>query len=204
MDLLLKSIIAMVVIIGIIFVAYFAISSTHTEYLTRSEAVSQVVDYLQNSNQGAVVNITNATESTSPGSWDVVATVITNATKQCPSYLAYYFDYPRYGFVNGTQTIYTSGCKVYGYNKSRTYIIGSYPVAITMVHLLNLSVVNKFSGEYGANVVVSAYYNKTSNVGGQEYNNTWTIRYSAPEASNSLYIVISQLNGTYIASYNST
>jgi len=200
MDLLSKAILAAVVIVVIIFAGYFALSHvSFGQQVSQTEAESLVLHDLQNSNPGAIINITNVTPSQYAGSWHIVSSVVENATSPCPSYYIYSFDYPKYGFVYRVDNTYTSNCTIYGIIPGKSYTISSYPTAITESYISNISVIKAFVGKYGfGNVVVKAlYYNYTSYLG-VNYTGVWSVEYSAPGTNQTVSALISQVNGTLI------
>jgi hypothetical protein len=201
MDLLSKAIIAAVIIVIIIFAGYFAISHvSFGQQVTEAQATSLVLHDLQNSNPSAVINITNVTPSQFPGSWHILASIVTNATSPCPTYLIYSFDYPKYGFVSTVDNIYTSNCTVHGITPGKGYIIGAYPMAITESYLKNVSVVNNFISRYGFNnvVVTATYYNSTT-FSGESYHGVWLVDYTAPNSNQTVEVLLSQVNGTVLS-----
>lgn len=205
MDLLSKAAAAAVIIVVVIFAGYFAISHvSFGQQVTEAQATSLVLHDLQNSNPGAIINITNVTASQYSGSWHVVASIVTNATSPCPSYYIYSFDYPKYGFVYRVENTYTSNCVVYGTGSQSGYAIGSYPVAITDSYDLNLSIVSGFIGKYGlANVAVHATYYNTTVFYGKSYHGVWIVNYTAPSSGQYVEVLLSQLNGTALSTYGS-
>jgi hypothetical protein len=145
------------------------------------------------------------TPSQFSGSWHIVASVIKNPTRPCPSYYVYSFDYPQYGFVNRTESVYTEGCTIYGMIANKSYIIGSYPVAIARSYSLGTANVSNFVESVGYNntVVHAVYYNQTY-VDGAEYSSVWIVNYSSPASNKNVYSVISQIDGNFITAYNLT
>ncbi len=201
MDLFSKTIAAAVVLVIIIFIGYFAAS--HVSFgsqVTEAQAEALVMHDLQNSNPGAVINVTNSTPSQYQGSWHIVTSVVLNATSPCPSYSIYSFDYPKYGFVYRVDNTYTDNCVVYGIAPGRGYVIGSYPVAITESYARNVSAVTGFVSRYGfGNVSVHATYYNSTVFYGTRYSDVWLVGYTAPKTNESVDVLLSQLNGTVLS-----
>lgn len=201
MDLLSKTVIVAVAMVVIIFAGYFTLSHvSFGQQVSEAQASSLVFHDLQNSNPGAIINISNVTASTYAGSWHIVTSVITNSTSPCPSYFIYSFDYPKYGFVYRVDNTYTSNCNVYGITPGKAFDVGSYPVAITESYDQNVSAVRNFVSKYGFdNVVVTAsYYNSTS-FNGTNYSGVWLVSYAAANSNQTVEVLLSQVNGTVLS-----
>ena len=203
MDLLSRTIIAMIIVIAVIVVIYYA--SQHVfpgGMVTKEQAASLVQSYLANHNPNAVVNVTNITPSQFAGSWHIVVSFINNPTRACPSYFIYSFDYPKYGFVNRTEYVYTQNCTISGLIANQSYVIGSYPVAIARSTSLNTSNVTSYLRLYGYNntVVTATYYNATEAISGRNYSKVWVVNYNSQIANRSVYNIIAQVNGNLLAS----
>ena len=199
MDLFSKAVIFALVLIVVMFSIYQIESSARpASQVSAQQADSLVLHYLENTIPNSTINITNTTPSQYPGSWHITTSVITNYTSPCPSYLIYSFDYPKYGFVFRVDNTYTSRCQIYG-TKSGNTLVGSYPVAITLSYLDNISTVKSFISKYGfSNVKVNAlYYNSTTYIG-KKYSNVWMIDYTYPNATKNVSVLISQINGTVL------
>jgi hypothetical protein len=206
MDILARTLLALVAIVLVFFAIYYA--SSHylpSSGVTEQQAVTQVQSFLQNNNPDSIINLTNVTPSEYPGSWHIEASVIRYPTSPCPSYYVYSFDYPKYGFVNRTESLYTANCTIYGLIPGTSYIIGSYPVAIARSYALNTSSVLMFvqTVGYDNTVVHATYYNQTY-LQGANYSKVWIVNYSSPDTNKNVYSVISQTNGTFITTYNIT
>jgi len=202
MGLLSRAVIAVVIIVIILALVYLAVKyfgiGTH---VTEAQAVSLVVSDIQNSNPGALINVTNVTASQFPGSWHILMSVVLNATSPCPSYYIYSFDYPKYGFVYRVENNYTSNCVVYGLIQNKSYIIASFPVAIVRAYSFNAS--KSFISTYGyQNVSAKAsFYNKLL-IKGINYTNVWEVIYNAPNANHTEYVFLTQSGGNLIANYS--
>lgn len=206
MDLLGKAVIAAVILAIIIVGAYIGLQKiTPQTSITQYQAASLVNADLQNVYPGAAVNITNVTPSAYPGSWHVTASIVLNATRPCPTYLVYSFDYPKYGFVYTIENRYTQGCVIYGMQNSSNYLITSPPVAIARSYNLGIPSVTSFVSKYGYDSVhVTAQSYKMMELFSTNYTNLWVVNYSAPAANYSLYVAISQAGGTKLLNYTVT
>lgn len=207
MDLMSKTAIVVIVLMAIIFLVFYLESNGAfgTQQITQSEATTLVYHDLQNSFQGAVINITNVTPSQYSGSWHIVAAVIQNATSPCPSYSVYSFDYPKYNFVYKTENIYTENCVIYENQNNQNNIIGSYPAAITKSYDSNITLVKNFVYKFGfSNVTVKAQYFKSLEYAGKPYTDVWRINYTSNQTNNTTSVLLYENNGTIIKAYNET
>lgn len=204
MDLLMRSIVAVIIIIVAIGALFFLVSSgVFAQQVTQGQAQTLVLSDIQNSNPGAIVNITNVTTSQYAGSWHILASVILNATSPCPSYFIYSFDYPKYGFVSRIENTYTDNCAIYGQGNSS--IIGSSSAAITRSYDINASRIMQFIRQYGyTSVITHAMYQSSVNYLGRDYTNVWIVNYTAPNTNSSVTALITQANGSVIGVYGQT
>ncbi|MGC9099362.1 MAG: hypothetical protein ACP5HW_02325 [Candidatus Micrarchaeia archaeon] len=202
MDLLEKSIIAVVVLVAIFGIIYYLIVHFGiSQSVTESQAVSLVLSDIKNTNPNAVVNVTNVTPSQFPGSWHILLTVIYNATSPCPSFYALSFDYPKYGFVSRVENNYTSNCIVHGLANNPNYIIAAAPVAITRIY--SFPAAQEYIHRFGySNVSASALFYKNASVLGKNYTSVWEVTYTSPTASYSEKFYITQVGGNLIANYS--
>ncbi len=206
MDLLSKAVIIAIILVVAIVGAYYAFQKVFSQStVTEQQAATLVTNYLQSHNPDAVINITNVTPSQFAGSWHIVASFINNPTTPCPTYLIYSFDYPKYGFVNRTETIYTTNCTVNGLVNGNNYTIGSYPVAIVRSYSLKNPSITSYVNLAGySNVAVHAIYYSKFPLQGANYTKVWVVNYSAITSNQSLYAGISQVNGSLMFIYNRT
>jgi len=202
-DLLTKVVISAVLLAIVVVAAYFAIVRFNSApQITEQQAVALVKSDISNAYPTAYANITNVSPSIFPGSWHIIVSIVFNSTKPCPSYYVWSFDYPKYGFVNRVDNIYTSNCTVYGMLQNKSYILASAPVAIASSYNMGLPSITGFVHKYGyANTVVHAtFYNSTSLMG-RNYTKAWLINYSATNANYSEYVLISQIGGKLLLNY---
>ncbi len=205
MELLAKTVVSAVVVVVLLLVIYYALQSTILSHVTEQQAASLVTADLQGEYPGAIVNITNETASNYTGSWDITTSVVLNATSPCPSYYAYTFDYPKFGFVYLVQNNYTQGCRIYGLQKNSTFILSSFPAAITRSYTLGIPSVLSFVDQFGFhNVSVSSHFYQSTSIAGMNYTNAWLVRYSYPGANHTVSVLLSEVNGTLLSAYNSS
>lgn len=208
MDLLTKSIMAVVILVLVVFLGFYFAKQINLgqPQMTREQAVSFVLNDFNNNMPDSIINITNVTPSQYPGSWHIVASVITNATTPCPSYFIYSFDYPKFGFVYRVDNIYTDRCTIYGFSENKTNIITSYPVAITRSYNLNLTSVRNLVNKYGYDSIkVNATFYNAITLSGQNYTKVWIVAYgSRLDPINYTYVVLSQAGGNLLLSFNRT
>ncbi len=203
MNLLSKTFLIAVIIIAALIAVRFALSNV-PQHIAVAAAVSNVTSYIEASYPGSIVNITSINASQYPGSWHIIASVVVNATKACPSYMVYSFDYPQYGFVSRLENNYTENCIVNGVQYGKEYVITSYPIAIAWSYS-HISEARSFVQNYGyKNVSVSASYFSTTTLGGQNFTKLWLVKYASQQPSNVLEIGLSQINGTLLYLSNSS
>ncbi|MDE1762582.1 MAG: hypothetical protein KGH78_05360, partial [Candidatus Micrarchaeota archaeon] len=139
------------------------------------------------------------------GSWHIVASVTINSTSPCPTYAAYSFDYPKYGFVYRVDNLYTSNCVVYGLEQNSSYLIASAPVAIARSYGLGNANITAFVGKYGfKNVVVRASFAQSLITSYTTYNNVWVVNYTAPGTPAYVFAAITQKGGNLITAYTAS
>ena len=203
MDLLLKSVIAAIIVVAILAVAYTVLKSISAKGVSESTAVSLVVNDLQRSFPGAIINVTNVSPSTYPGSWHIVLALTLNATRPCPTYEVLSYDYPIYGFVSRNVNLYTQNCVIYGFLQNKSYILAAAPVAIARSYNMSIPSVTNFVNKYGySNINVTAAYYSKLNLLGKNYTNIWMVSYSSPLANKSINIILSQVGGNLLFNYS--
>lgn len=206
MDLLLKVIIAALIIGLVIGAGYLLLKGIEVGQITQQQAAALVLNDLNTNNYGAIINITNVTPSTYSGSWHIIASIVTNATSPCPNYETLSFDYPAFHFQNTSGIIYTSGCVIHGLEQNKSYIIGSYPVAIVRSYNLQLPIITNFVSLFGySNIRVHATFYPTLNYSNQtKFNDVWLVNYSAPGTGYYEYVILSQVGGNPLLNYTVT
>ncbi|MGC8662430.1 MAG: hypothetical protein ACP5RT_01440 [Candidatus Micrarchaeia archaeon] len=202
MDLLSRSVIAVVLLIIVLFAIYYLIAHYGvSSEITKEQAVSLVLSDIKNSNPSLVVNVTNVTPSQFAGSWHISFTIIANATSPCPNFYSVSFDYPRYRFVPTLENNYTNNCIIDGFSNNSNYILASYPAAITRVY--SFVAAQNYINRFGfSNISTSATFYKNASILGKNYTNVWKILYTSPKASYSEDFYITQIGGHLIANYS--
>ena len=203
MDLLYKSIIAAVLVAIVLIGAYTLFTRIgSSSSVSPVQAEQLILKDIKSNYPDAAVNIINLTNSTVPGSYYVTASVVINASRACPSYSIYTFEYPAYGFVYRTQNQYTGNCVVYGLNRTN-YLIASSPVAITRATSVSPDA-QSFITKFGyPNVVVDASFMSryVDPISTSVYSNVWLVNYTSSYANYTVSALISQLNGTLLYEY---
>jgi hypothetical protein len=138
------------VIIIVILVAVSYLSGGVSVQLPKTQAVIDVTNYFKQFYPNSIVNVTNVTltpSATNPGNWSILAHVIINGTRACPSDFEDVFTYPAFGIVNNTQNTYSSGSSTHCMVNGST--IGSATMAIAWAYSkLNVSQVHAFISRY--------------------------------------------------------
>ncbi len=209
MELLTRVVVFAVILIAVLLAAYFiVVSLVPSGGVTEQQALNQVRIYELSKYPYANITSTNATALSTPGNWKIVIGIVLNFTSPCPSYFSDTFDYPQYFPVDRNQTIYTRpNCTIVGVSSSSVpYSLYNPSVAVTRAYTFNIPEVNAFIRTYGFdNVSVSShFYNGAVNLNGLNFSNIYLVKYSAPSASNKVYVVLSQMDGSLLGTYNVT
>lgn len=205
MELLLRMLIVIAVVVVVLLGVYYALQSSFFQHVTKQQAESLVTADLQRLYPNSAINITNDTASTYSGSWHIAVSVVLNATSPCPSFFVYTFDYPQFGFVYRVQNTYTNNCVIYGLSQNKTFIVSSYPVAITKSYVLGVPSIRNYLNSQGfGSVTVTARFFSSTAILGTNYTNVWLVKYSSTKATYSVYALLSQVNGTLLRTYNLT
>ncbi|MGC8568328.1 MAG: hypothetical protein ACP5LP_03975 [Candidatus Micrarchaeia archaeon] len=202
MDLLAKSIIAVVAIIIVLSIVYYLVEHFGIGgQVTEQQAINLVLSDMENSSPNAQITITNVSPSQYPGSWHIIMSVVYNATSPCPDFYSYSFDYPKFGFVYRIEDNYTSSCVVHGLSNNSNYIIAASPVAITRVY--SFPSAQSYIEKFGySNITANAEFLTNASIMGKNYTNVWVVKYSSPKSNYSEVFYISQIGGTLIANYS--
>jgi hypothetical protein len=205
MDLLTKvavAVVALVVIAGIGFYVY-SFFSARSAAPTELEAEQNVTRDLMLHNPNADVRIINVTPSAlKSGSWDIVVSVVYNATRPCPILFIESFDYPlslsptpinNYTEFRNTTS---KGCLIHGSPSEPSYVtdyvISSPYAAIAESYSSGIAPVVNYVMDYGYSST-----NVTANIS----DNVWLIRYKAPAANYSQFVELSPSSGLIIGNY---
>src|SRR5271157_5012392 len=125
--------VAMIALIVIAIASAAFLLSTHaiSPNLTAPQAVQYVLSDMRASNPSANISVINVSPSTlKQGSWDVVLSVVYNASTPCPTLFIEGFDYPATGLVPSVDNLYTSHCVISGISIAPSYVISSPYIAI--------------------------------------------------------------------------
>jgi hypothetical protein len=199
------AVVAILVMGGLI----FAFHKTASTKVTAQSAQALVVNDIKAQNPNANVSVISVSNSTiSASSWQVVASVIYNGSKPCPTLFIDIFDYPAFGLQNYTDNLYSSGgqraCVINGFSNAPSYVISSPEIAIARSYTSNNLNITSYVGTYGYNNTnVGARFLTQSSSANLTYSNAWLVRYNAPNAKYSLYAVLDQ-NWTISETYNSS
>ncbi|MDE1868738.1 MAG: hypothetical protein KGH60_02110 [Candidatus Micrarchaeota archaeon] len=207
MDLFTK--VGIVVIVLIIIAAVIFVVASHTNgggNISSSMAQSLVVNDIKSASPNANITVVSVTPSTlESGSWSIVLAVAYNATRPCPTLSIEGFDYPATGLVPSVDSVYTSGCVIYGISQAPSYVISSPLIAIARSYNQSSSPAQGYVSTFGYNsTAVSARYYATLNSNvtplNSDYYNVWLVNYTARYAKYSLY-VLTDSSGHIIANY---
>jgi hypothetical protein len=203
------AVIAVLIIAAVGAVYYFVIAPKVQKTLTASQAEQFVINDLKSGSPSANITVINVSNSTlKKGSYNIVLSIVYNATRPCPTLFIEAFDYPATGLVPSIDNLYTKDCIIYGISDAPSYVISSPEIAIARSY--NQSVnhginqVTYYVSDYGYNntAVTAQYYpylNNTQTNLGKSYYNVWLVRYKAAAANFSVYTVIG--NSTVLANY---
>ncbi len=210
MDLILKSALIAVVLIVIAAGAFLLFQKSVQHQLTSKDAINLVISDLQAKNPNATITLVSLSNSTiEKNSWNIVVSVVYNATRPCPTLLIEDFDYPATGLSPSTENIYTTKCELLNYaSGAPSYVISSPEIAIVNSYDSNYSTIRSFVNRYGynnTNVYARFFQNLQSNYThlGANYSNIWLVEYTSSAANHSAYVLMSQ-SGRIIGAYNST
>ncbi len=195
-------VIVIAVVAGLLFIVFNR--QVTTGPVTEAQAEQLVLSDVNATNPGALVTIINASPSTlESGSWNIVLSVVYNATRACPTLSIEDFDYPATGLSGATINNYTSNCIIYGISSAPSYVISSPYIAIARSY--NSTIAKNYVTTYGySNTQVHARFysslNSTSTPLNQTLASVWIINYSATPASFNQYFVLS-LSGAVLGNY---
>jgi len=217
MDLIGRVAIVVVVLIVVFSGAFLLIKhNSQSSQLSQQQAEQLVLSDAQKSNPQANITVISATNAS--GSYNIVLSVVYNATKPCPTLFIEGFNVQLTGgntlagLAPSTYNEYISNCTLINSNNasSTKYLVSSPEAAIVKSYDLHLPQINDYVNQYGyANTSVTAslysYMNNNETHLAQSYYNVWLIRYRASNANFSVYAVESFDNGTVVGNFtNST
>jgi len=196
MDLVERVAIVVVLLIIVFSAAFLIFRHNNQQQFTSAEAVQFVINDLKAANPSANITVINVSNSTlKQGSFNIVLSIVYNATKPCPTLFIEGFDYPATGLVPSLDNLYTSKCVVYGLSDAPSYVISSPEIAIVRSYTDNVSQINNYVNTFGySNTFVTAkfynYLNNTNTHLAQSLYNVWLVRYRATNANYSVYAVV--------------
>jgi len=208
MDLFLKVgviVVVLIVIAGLGFIVFqHAKGSTA---VTSGQAVQFVKSDLIEMNPSANITVINVSQSRlQAGSWDIVLSIVYNATRPCPTLLIQGFDYPATGLVPSLDNLYTTKCVIYGMSDAPSYVISSPVIATARSYNESPTSVSTYVSTYGYNntVVHSKFYtmlNSSVTGSSKNFTNVWLVNYTASGVGYSEYLIMDS-SGTVVANYS--
>lgn len=207
MDLLGRVAIIVLVVIVAATVAFMLIGPVFSGPLTSQQAVQLVLKDMRNSTPDANISVITVQPSTlKTGSWNIVLSVVYNASKPCPTLFIETFDYPALGFVPSVDNLYTSHCVIYGISTAPSYVISSPYIAIARSYNQSFAPVTSYVKTFGYNntVVHARFLSQGGNATplNGNFTSVWLVNYTAKNAPYSEYVVMSS-SGTIVANYTS-
>jgi hypothetical protein len=208
MDLIAKVAIIVVLLIVISSAAFILFQHSKQTTFTSAQAVSYVTNDLKASNPSANITVINVSNSTlEMGSYNVVLSIVYNATRPCPTLFIEGFDYPATGLVPSVDNLYTKNCVIYGLSSAPSYVISSPEIAIARSYNQNITQITEYVNNFGYNhtVVTAKFYpdlNNTQTHLSQSFYNVWLVRYRATDANFSVYAVMDS-SGAVAGNYTS-
>ena len=202
--------IVVVVIVAILAAVKF-LGHGSAQQASVAQAISNITMEIASSYPGASFNITNVSLDKASGGWQIVASILTNSTKPCPSYFVESYVFPEYATNPRTLNNYTSDCNVGGLQADIPYSISSAPVATALSYnkTVDIPAVQSFVSRYGyRNVSVSSKYFNSTVFNGYNFTDVWIVTYTY--ASNTLSvllnrtIVLGRINGSNVPVFSST
>jgi len=207
MELLAKAgIMAVIIVILALALALLLVQPISVQPVNALQAEQIVLSDLRAQNPNAIISVINVSQSSlKAGSWEVVVTVVYNATRPCPTLFLESFNYPAVTLVPSVVNLYTQACQVYGLTNAPSYIISSPYVAITRSFNLANTIITDYVGAYGYNstVVHAKFYaalNGTSTPLNETFYNLWLVNYTTPNANYSVIALLNQ-SGSLAAVY---
>ena len=177
--------------------------------LTQGQAQSLVLNDIKSQNPAATVAVVSVYPSTlTNNSWNIVSSVVYNATKPCPTLFIQSYDYPATGLQPSTDNLYTRGCVIYGLSTAPTYVISSPYIAIARASSSNsIAVTNYVANTNPVYAYATFYANLSASITAltncsacnKSFSNVWLVNYTGNSPSN-LYVVLGQ-SGMIVANY---
>ncbi len=215
MDLLAKVGVLIVVLIIIFSAGFLLFVHPSRSQLTQAQAEQTVLTDIKTLNPNATVSIVAASASKQyNGSWDIVLSVVYNATRPCPSLSIQEYDYPALGLsgtpVTDNQYSGVSGghCVIYGLSSAPTYVISSPEIAIARSYNASPPELVAFVNMYGYNDI-NAYASFFANMSpsttplNATFSNVWLVNYTSPLSPTREYVILGQ-SGQILGNYTET
>jgi hypothetical protein len=173
---------------------------------TSQQAVQYVIRDMRANNPRANITVINVSSSTlKSGSWNIVLSVVYNASRPCPTLFIEGFDYPATNLVPSVDNLYTAHCVIYGVSDAPSYVISSPYIAIAMSYNQSPAAIRSYVDTFGYNNTrVAAKFFPTMSSGatpaGRNFTSVWLINYTANDATYSEYAVMGS-SGLMLANY---
>lgn len=195
---LLEKVAVVVVLVIIVFSAGFVLL-THTTKTTRTskQAEEVVINDLKSSNPDANITVINVSNSTiENGSYNIVLSIVYNATRPCPTLFIDEFDYPATGLVPSVDNLYTKDCVIHGLSYAPSFVVSSPEIAIAeSYNQTSVPQITNYVSTFGYNntnvyAKFYPYLNENDTNLGQSYYNVWLVTYKATNANYSVVAVL--------------
>lgn len=213
MDLLGKVAIGVVLLIVIFSGGFLLFTHSIQNKLTSAQAVQFVLNDLKQENPNANITVINVSNSTlEAGSYNIVLSIVYNATRPCPTLFIDEFDYPATGLVPSVDNLYTKKCIVYGLSDAPSFVISSPEIAIASSYNRSVPEVIDYVSAFGYNntnvhAKFYPYLNQSATNLGKSFYNVWFISYKATNANYAVDVVLDSsgaIAGNYTVMENST
>lgn len=134
----------------------------------------------------------NSTTSAGAKSYSIKGAAVLDSNSLCPERYHLYYDYPKSNFVTWTETI-VKNCAVC---TGQAQCIIAFPEqAVIASHTFNGTArVSQFITTYPAAMPNATFYESFNGV-----QNVWLVKYTAPESSYSLLVLVSKVDGKIIS-----
>lgn len=209
MDLLVKVAIVVIILVIICSAVFILLERTFQSQLTAAQAEQYVINDLKTTNSNANITIISVSNSTlKKGSYNIVLSVVYNATRPCPTLFIEEYDYPATGLVPSQDILYTDKCVIYGLSNASSYVISSPEIAIAKSYKQNLGQIVNYVTTYGYNntnvnaVFYATLYSNYTRLP-ENYSNVWLVHYKAVNANYSIDVVLDS-SGAIANSYTTT
>ena len=209
MDLIGKVAVVVIILVVLFSAVFILLEHTVQSQLTAAQAEQYVLNDLRATNSNANITIISVSNSTlRKGSYNIVLSVVYNATRPCPTLFIEGYDYPATGLVPTQDIVYTEGCTINGLSSAPSYVISSPEIAIVKSYNQNLPQIVNYVDTYSynnTNVNAAFYATLYSNYThlAENYSNVWLVHYKAVNANYSIDVVLDS-SGAIANSYTTT